>query len=200
MKYLLFIVIFLSNVCLANPTLLELKETLESVTNVEARSYSTQDFGRVRFEKAVSVLVPEKESKTYLNKVRSALPSGSFAFIGTTRNLSKENVVGVEIVVISSSDKFDILRASYSDGINYGLTNEKIIDKLKEWDKAYDIDIWQAETDTIQFTFKSLPEDVPSFTSDVYKFCPDIVDQGSGNISDLIRYIKGSKSLYLWWD
>ena len=74
------------------------------------------------------------------------------------------------------------------------------IDKLKEWDKAYDIDIWQAETDTIQITLKNLPEDIPSFARDVYKFCPDIVDQGSGNISDLIRSIKGAKALYLWWD
>jgi hypothetical protein len=34
----------------------------------------------------------------------------------------------------------------------------------------------------------------------VYDFSPDTIDEGSGNIEDLIREIKETKRLFLWWE
>jgi len=200
MKTVLFLLVFLSGSCFASPSLMDLKQILESETKVEVRLWSTQDFGRAKYDKAVSILVPENESREILEQVRRALPDGAFAFIGTTRNLSQDKVDGVELVALVSDDKFDILIASYSDGINHGLSNKQIIEKLQEWDKAFGIDIWQAETDTIQLTMDKLPGNLAEFSKELYKFCPDIVDQGSGDVNDIIKVLKQTKSLYLWWD
>ena len=178
----------------------EVAEILGDELKAPVRGYSTQDFGRAKFENAISVLVPEKQAEAELFRVRKALPKGALAFLGTTRNLSNDYSGGVEIVALVSDDKFDILRAAQSNGINHGHTTSSIIERLKVWDESYGIDIWHAETDTIQLRLERLPTDLDAFAREVYEFCPDIIDQGSGNISDIANYLRAAKSLYLWWD
>ena len=200
MKLAVFALTLFSNICMASPTLQQLSEILASEIQLPVRQFSTRDFGREKYLKAVSVLVAENTAKQDLLRVLKVLPQGAHAFIGTTRNLSKQGAEGVELVAFVSKNNLDILRVAQSDGINFGLTTESIVSKLESWDKAYGIDIWQAETDTIQLTFKKLPEDLSGFQKEVYAFCPDIVDQGSGNINDIGNYLKNRNALYLWWD
>jgi hypothetical protein len=200
MKHFIACLIFISNFSFAETTLTELKNLLSKEMNVEARNYSTQDFGREKYTHAVSFIAPEKEAKSLLAKVKGVIPLDAKAFIGTTRNLSDEKMIGVEIVVLATNDKFDILRASKSDGINYDITNADLIEKLKSWDAKYGIDIWQAETDTVQLTLSKLPVDLVTFSQEIYEFCPDVVDQGSGDINDTVNYLKNERAIYLWWD
>ncbi|MEM6483665.1 MAG: DUF4253 domain-containing protein [Pseudomonadota bacterium] len=197
--YLLFLLL-MANPVHATPSLEKLTAVFSEEFNATVRSYSTRDFGREKFEGAISVLVPEDEAREKLTEVRRRLPSGAFAFIGTTRNLSEDSVAGAELVVISSNDQFDVLRAAQTDGINYGLTNADIVAKLQEWDALYGVDIWHAETDTIELTLDRLPEDIEAFSNEIYAFCPDIVDQGSGEVGEIGDYLKASKAVYLWWD
>ena len=73
-------------------------------------------------------------------------------------------------------------------------------DLLKQWDDAYGIDIYMADTDTIRLRLKRLPPDLPAFAKEVYAFCPDIVDQGMGSVEALEQAIRESREVYLWWD
>ena len=200
MKYILLFLTCFGGTCFANDQLGEAKNVLKKELGIEVRAFSTQDFGRAKYHGALSVLIPEENSQKELYRLREKLPEGILAFIGTTRNLSGEDVEGVELVVIESTDKFDILRTSLSDGTNYDITNEIIIEKFQAWDKQYNIDIWQAETDTIQLTLKKLPEDLKALSLEIYEFCPDIVDQGSGDINDIVEYLTEEKAIFLWWD
>lgn len=34
----------------------------------------------------------------------------------------------------------------------------------------------------------------------MYEFCPDIVEQGTESIEELVEEIKKTKKLFLWWD
>jgi hypothetical protein len=77
---------------------------------------------------------------------------------------------------------------------------EDLIRKLRQWDDAYGIDIYMADTDTIQLRLKRLPPDLPAFAKEVYAFCPDIVDQGVGSVEALEQAIRESREVYLWWD
>lgn len=184
----------------AAPPLDSAAQILEEVSGREVRSFSTRDFGRELFPDARSVLVPENEAETILAKVRGRIPPGTIAFIGTTRSLATPKADGVEIVVAPGSSQFDILRVAASDGINYDLMTEDLVRELTEWDAEMGIDIWQAETDTIQLRLKSLPKDPMKFAERVYKFCPDVVDQGTGSVKELARWIRKSKQVFLWWD
>ncbi len=77
---------------------------------------------------------------------------------------------------------------------------EELVAKLTEYDRAFGIDIFHAETDTIEFKLLKLPADLGSFCQDLYEFCPDIVDQGVGTVEALENDIRDRQELLLWWD
>jgi len=173
---------------------------LHEVTGAEVRPYSTRDFGREKYPAGRSVRIAEEGSEDLLDKVRRKLPAGLVAWTGAGRDHSVENSTGVELAIAPGRDQFDILRAAATDGANYSIQTEDIVKELQAWDREFGIDIWMAETDTVQMTLKRLPKDVKAFAKHLYKFCPDVVDQGVGSVAELARTIAKDKAVYLWWD
>lgn len=173
---------------------------LGSVSKAPVRQFSTRDFGREKYASARSVLVTERDAEHVLKAVRQQLPKGMIAFVGTVRSLAEPPVNGVEMVVAPGATQFDILRVAASDAVNYGMETEDLIRELQKWDAEFGIDIWQAQTDMIQIRLKRLPADVSAFAERVYKFCPDIVDQGVGSVNELARAIRKTREVGLWWD
>ena len=178
----------------------EAGQLLSKVSGVSVRPFSTRDFGRERYSKARSVLVPQNRAQDILNKVRKNLSPMFIAFVGTTNNLESKNSKDFEIVVAEGKNQFDIVKVAATNAVNYEKSTDQIISKLKKWDSEYGIDIWQAETDTIQLSLKKQPKDIKKFSQEVYEFCPDIVDQGVGSVEALELEIVKSKAIYLWWD
>lgn len=101
---------------------------------------------------------------------------------------------------IKGQDELDIVRWRQTNGINHDKENKDIVEKLKTWKQQNDFVILGVSMDWLQFQFKTMPADIDSFANEVYEFCPDIVDQGAGDIPTLISEIKRMKGLYLWWD
>lgn len=175
-------------------------ELLRTIGDGDVRRYCCYDFGRLRDDAAVSVIVPEARARELLPTVRSQLGPGFVTYIGTTRWLGDDRPDGVEVVIGPGNSQFDILRLARSDAINYGMESEDLIQKLQEYHEQVGIDIIHAETDTIEVRLLREPEDISAFARDVYEFCPDIVDQGVGSVSALEESIGRDRQLYLWWD
>ena len=174
---------------------------LSEIAGAPLRDYSTRDFGRERYPQARSVVVPKSRSRQVLKEIRNELGPKLVAFTGTTQWLGDErHPDGEEIVVADGDSQFDILRVAQSDAVNYGMVTDDLIKKLTEYDNSYGIDIFHAETDTIELRIARLPSDMSGFCKDLYEFCPDIVDQGTGSIEALEREIRNSHEVFLWWD
>lgn len=174
---------------------------LERLSGRTSRPYSTYAFGRMRDEACVSVVLPEVEARPLVLDIRKQLPMGFLAFLGTTQWLGDEKHEGkVEVVIGKGESQFDILRLARTDACNYELDTESLIRKLQSWHNSCGIDVFHAETDTIEFTLASLPTDIQAFATDVYAFCPDIVDQGVGSVDALEQAIRDYQHVYLWWD
>ncbi|HEX7379167.1 MAG TPA: DUF4253 domain-containing protein [Pirellulales bacterium] len=120
--------------------------------------------------------------------------------MGCTRSLADGAEEGSEVVVAPGDNQFDILRVAQSDAVNYDMDTECLVRKLQEYDRNYGIDIFHAETDTIEFRLRSVPADLMAFCDDLYEFCPDTVDQGVGSVEALASEIARHGSVYLWWD
>jgi hypothetical protein len=177
------------------------------------RLYSTRDFGRDKFPDARSVLVSPKLAQPLVQRMRAQLGPGLVVFVGNSMELvslppsdsgSKPgdflSAHGIEVVVGKGTSQFDIVRIAATDAINYGMGTEDLVTKLRQWDAAYGIDIYMADSDTIQLRLKTLPSDIHAFAREVYAFCPDIVDQGVGSMEALEQAIRESRELFLWWD
>lgn len=166
----------------------------------EVRPYSTYDFGRARDERCASVIVPEGEAEALVFQVRDELDPGLVAFVGTSRWLGDEKHEGVETVVGPGESQLDVVKLARSNAVNYDMETEEIVAKLKEYDEDFGMDIKRAETDTIVFDLVDWPRDLAAFASDLYGFCPDIVDQGVGSVEALRDAIEATGRVYPWWD
>ncbi|MBT2691602.1 DUF4253 domain-containing protein [Bacillus sp. ISL-55] len=107
-----------------------------------------------------------------------------------------------KIAIIPGSDQFDILRFQQTNGDNYDISNERVISKLKDWYRRYPFIIIGSDYDWIEANFEVFPEGkaLKAFATEIYKFCPDIVEQGSGSINGLIEEMRETRKLILWWD
>jgi hypothetical protein len=170
-------------------------------SGLPVRRYSTFDFGRAQDDQCFSVLASRGRARSLVYDLRKGLPPGLVAFLGTTRWLGDEPHEGVaEVVIGPGRTQFDILRIARTDACNHDMDTEDLIKKLQSWHDAFGIDIFHAETDTVELTLDNYPADIGAFANEAYAFCPDTVDQGVGSVDALAKSIKDYKQLSLWWD
>jgi hypothetical protein len=105
-----------------------------------------------------------------------------------------------KMTIMKGTDPYDILVLKKTNGINYEHSNADVIAKLKEWEKRCPFVILGASMDWVQLELAEVPPDCDDFAKEVYRFCPDIVDQGTGSVEELSKEIKKSRRLFLWWD
>jgi hypothetical protein len=91
-----------------------------------------------------------------------------------------------------------ILRYEQTDGINYDITTDSLIQTLEAWNLQ--LSITGASHDWMEAHIGKDIRDWHALAQQVYAFCPDVVDQGSGSVEALADEMKRTKTLYLWWD
>lgn len=137
----------------------------------------------------------EEEAINFVRREKSNFKkSGYLLFLYEGRDNDKN------IAVIKGTDEIEILEYRRTDGINHGLENKDIVSKVKSWQSKYGINIIGCSRDWLHIEFYRLPKDLNSFASEVYKFCPDSVDQGVGTVEELKVAIVQMNGLWLWWD
>ncbi len=145
----------------------------------------------------IAVSVPEERTDHVLSSLRKKLlPLKYMAFVVEMNAGIKIDKIGI----IKGTDQYEILRIMHTDGNEYDISNQDVIDRLKEWEINSPFDILGADGDWVEIEFKILPKDLNSFAEEVYDFCPDAVDQGAGSIAELAKEIQKTKKLFLLWD
>ncbi len=145
----------------------------------------------------ICVPVPEDRTDMVLDTLRNKLiPLKYMVFVVEMNAGIKTDKIGV----LKGTDQYEILRIMHTDGDDYDISNQDVIDRLKEWEKISSFDIIGADNDWVEIEFRTLPKDLKAFTEEVYDFCPDAVDQGPGNPAELAKEIQQTKRLFLWWD
>lgn len=109
-----------------------------------------------------------------------------------------ENLTG--IALLKGTDELDVIRYRNTQAPNYNLDPNAIVAALEKWKKLCSFAITGCANDWIKISFDTLPKNMTTFAKDVYKLCPDSVDQGAGSVSALKEEITDNKTLMLWWD
>ncbi|MFL9481229.1 DUF4253 domain-containing protein [Chitinophagaceae bacterium LWZ2-11] len=105
-----------------------------------------------------------------------------------------------KITILQTSDKYDALRFEGCNGVNYDIYVEDIIANLQELESVNAFVLIGVGFDFVQGEFKTPPTNVEDMANQMYEFCPDIVEQGTGDVDTLIKEIKNSNTFYYWWD
>ena len=117
-------------------------------------------------------------------------------------------IIRIASVIKISKDSIglELIRANGTDGTNYGMSTEEVIDRLQLWDKKYDVRVSEASHDSMTVEFKKLPEDLSELCTEFYLFCPDLVDlHGDENANaaamrNLAQGIRRTHKVHFWWD
>lgn len=91
-----------------------------------------------------------------------------------------------------------ILRYEQTDGINYDITTDSLIQVLEAWDLK--LTVIGASSDWMEASIDTPVSDWNVLARQVYAFCPDVVGQGTGTVEALAEEMRRTNTLYLWWD
>ncbi len=84
-------------------------------------------------------------------------------------------------------DEFAMIREQHTSAPNFDLNTEDIIAELRRWKALCSFHVTHAGGDRATIKFETLPADMESFVKELYAFCPDLVDQGTGCVAEMVE-------------
>lgn len=105
-----------------------------------------------------------------------------------------------DIIIIKGSDPYKLINQIGTNGVNYNIYTNDVIKQLQEWDKIVGFKFDVIDVSRIHAYMSNLPNDMEKFVSEVYEFCPDVIDQGYSSKEEMITDYKENQYFWLWWD
>lgn len=105
-----------------------------------------------------------------------------------------------KIAIVRNVDDYAYLAIVRTDGINYDLEHDDVLARYRQWDQRYGLSLNGAGGDWLEAVLTRPPEDWIAFAQEVYEFCPDVVDQGTGDVQVLAEELRRGNFVFLWWD
>lgn len=174
---------------------------VKAIPNQEALWCFKDSLNYVAFEnkkvKGLTFNISEKKSTMIVKRLRKRLADKGYVIYISDANYG---YAPDKITVLKTNNQFDALRFEGTSGVNYDIYVEDIIKELNDWDKKYKLKIIGVGFDFVEADIKQMPENLEAYAQELYEFCPDIVEQGTGSVAELKNELKGSEKLFLWWD
>ena len=140
-----------------------------------------------------------KSSRNIIMSLRDNYKKKGYIIFMVEENFGIENEPDV-VGILKTTDKYEILRQMQTNGTNWDIDNDSVISIIKSFDEKYSLELIGASGEYCEFIIKNEPKSWFGLAEEVYKVCPDVVDQGSGDIKALAAEMQKTKQLYFWWD
>ena len=85
------------------------------------------------------------------------------------------------------NDSFAAIREAGTNAPNFDLDTDAIVERLTKWQALCSFSVTGAEGDTVDIKFTTFPKDMDAFVKDLYDLCPDLVDQGTGCVHEMVE-------------
>lgn len=128
----------------------------------------------------LSILAPKDEILAAIGDLQPTLLGSGYRAYLSRAYLSNGAFKSDEMVILRTTDQYEILRLRQTNGGNYDVSLADILFRLKDWEKKSEFEIVGATGDSITIQFFTLPRDLLAFAEEVYTLCPDSVEQGVG--------------------
>lgn len=145
-----------------------------------ARMTAFNDESELKEVDAVAVAVSRERVGPIIGELQPhLLPRGYRAFwtVMYNENGSQRDEV---VAVLKSLDESQIIRLQRTNGWNYGVSTDAILEKIDTWRAQCEFQIVGASRDWVAIEFATLPQEICAFAEEIYEFCPDTVEQGVG--------------------
>ena len=144
--------------------------------------------------------IPESKAYAIFKKYhKEVINTGNYLFL-TNMDFDDSYKTYYDIVIINCADQFELIKLIGTNGVNYDVYNDDIVAQMKEWHKTVDFTIDVVDVARIHAYMDKSPKNIKQFAKEVYKFCPDVIDQGYSSMDEMIEDYKENKYFWLWWD
>ncbi len=169
---------------------------LEQGVAIERLMALTEEYDQVPAE-GIVLLTKQNQGRRVLPELRSIVAGTGFrAYVlddGFGHGPDKLAIARVQ------SDR-EFLAIVRPDGINYDIDHEQVMSKYACWESEYSLGLVGAGNDWVEAAIGEPPKSWDSFAQEVFEFCPDVVEQGTGSVEALSSEMRRESRLYLWWD
>ncbi|MCF8254131.1 MAG: DUF4253 domain-containing protein [Bacteroidia bacterium] len=155
-----------------------------------------QEYSEIEKPNAICSLTSEENAeKIVLDNLEHFKKQGKYIFIfGIAQNGYIVGLTG------ATSDPYKLMELAETNGINYDIETNNIIERYKKWDNEFGIIPIGIGPDFCECKIKNRNIDFKKLAQEVYEFCPDVVDQGTETVDALEEEMKRTGTIYLWWD
>jgi len=187
--------------------------------------YQSAYLRRTDFGGAKAMLQLSRKANADLRRLRSVLPPGFVAFIGTNRflhsgwsrkgqGLEEVQIARLELAAGPGTSQFDIVKLAGTEPVNYDMSTADVIEGLRAVDRYVGINISQACFDTLTFSLRKTAADKDKLARLILKVCPELhpaycpdafpdakpsrVDMR--NYEAFVRSLEKGTEIVLWWD
>jgi hypothetical protein len=146
----------------------------------------------------VSFDVPQDKVEAVLRKAHTDFLARGFYLFRYDQNF-KINGQPDKVGLLPTTDLYSVMAVMETNGDNYNIGTDGVIAWMKELHEEQSFMLTGIGFDYLEGYFTESVKDPEGLAKRMYQFCPDIVDQGAGSVSELARELKKG-TLYFWWD
>ncbi|HEX6428691.1 MAG TPA: DUF4253 domain-containing protein [Niastella sp.] len=169
---------------------------LKKLTRRPIEKLAFEDYTDQKKPDAICSLTSEVNARKIVIEHRAKfIKEGKYIFISElAHNGYKVALIG------TTSDPYKVMEYAYTNGMNYNIETKDIIEKYKKWDKEFGINPIAIGFDFCECEIINKDIDYKKLADEVYEFCHDVVDQGTGSVELLEEEMKRTGTIFLWWD
>ena len=87
-----------------------------------------------------------------------------------------------------------------TNGINHDHDTAAVVKWMQQFARENDVTFDTIGFDLCGGRFNAPPKDFLALARKIYAFCPDVVDQGTGDVEKLAAEMKRTNRFFFWWD
>lgn len=146
----------------------------------------------------VSFDVPRKKVEAVLRKAHTDFLAKGFYLFRHEQNFGLQDKPD-QVGLLPTADYSAVMAAMSTNGDNYNIGTAGVIAWMKELYPEQPFILTGIGFDYMEGHLTNPVKDSSKLAERMYQFCPDIVDQGVGDVSKLALELEKGK-LYFWWD
>ena len=105
-----------------------------------------------------------------------------------------------DLTIIPASDQFQVVERIGTEAGSYDLTNAAIVAKLRDLHIKHPFSLVVIDEDRVEGYFERPPVDPLGLAREIIAFCPDVIEQGYGDTTEMVTDLRDHRFFWLWWD
>jgi len=151
------------------------------------------------FLKGVMVNTKNDQSEGVVDELSAPLRAKGYSIFVVENNFNLHEELD-RVAIVKDTSIANIIKLIGTDGANYNIGNDSVVAIVKGFAQRYDIQLLGMSGDWLSLRLKGNVSNWNALAEDVFKIAPDVVEQGTGSVSELATELEKSKMIYLWWD